>query len=162
MLIRKKRINHSSSSIRKANGPSRRVSAWRISRWPRHRQTRHLLEQTPQIHPVNPPPAPLFLPAPLLPHTPPLLTSFPRSKPRAVAPAPPQALTAPVAQAKNTAQAGSYGIQLGAFKSSAAAANKRWSTLGEGIPQAPGRPLADGVAEEDRLGNPVSLASRGA
>jgi cell division septation protein DedD len=57
------------------------------------------------------------------------------AKPRAAAPAPPQALTAPVAQAKNTAQAGSYGIQLGAFKSSAAAADQRWTHLEKEYPK---------------------------
>src|ERR1700682_4725531 len=57
------------------------------------------------------------------------------AKPRAAAPAPPQALTAPVAQAKNSAQAGSYGIQLGAFKSSAAAANQRWTHLEKEYPK---------------------------
>jgi cell division septation protein DedD len=57
------------------------------------------------------------------------------AKPRAAAPAPPQVLTAPVAQAKNTAQAGSYGIQLGAFKSSAAAANQRWTHLEKEYPK---------------------------
>ena len=56
-------------------------------------------------------------------------------KPRAAAPTPPPTPTAPVTPTKNTAPAGSYGIQLGAFKSSAAAANTRWTHLEKEYPQ---------------------------
>jgi cell division protein FtsN len=52
------------------------------------------------------------------------------AKPPAAAPTP-----APTAGAKPVAAAGSYGIQLGAFKSSAAAANKRWAHLNKEYPK---------------------------
>ncbi len=48
------------------------------------------------------------------------------------APAPP---ASPAKAAKPAASAGSYGIQLGAFKSSADAANKRWANLAKSYPK---------------------------
>ncbi len=56
------------------------------------------------------------------------------AKPSGAAPAPaPAASTAKVA--KPSAPAGAYGIQLGAFKSSADAANQRWANLDKAYPQ---------------------------
>ncbi len=52
--------------------------------------------------------------------------------PPAAAPAP---APAPAKSAKASEQAGSYGIQLGAFKSSAAAANRRWAHLDQEYPK---------------------------
>jgi cell division septation protein DedD len=42
---------------------------------------------------------------------------------------------APVKSAKASEQAGSYGIQLGAFKSSADTANRRWAHLDKEYPK---------------------------
>src|SRR6202166_2344695 len=55
----------------------------------------------------------------------------------AAAPAaqPPAAAPAPAKSAKPTAKAGSYGIQLGAFKSSTDAANHRWAQLEKEYPK---------------------------
>jgi cell division septation protein DedD len=57
----------------------------------------------------------------------------------ATPPAPPAAKPAPPAAPKSTAKppakAGSYGIQLGAFKSSADAANRRWAHLTKEYPK---------------------------
>jgi cell division protein FtsN len=58
--------------------------------------------------------------------------------PPAAAAKPPAAVPAPVPPAKSAnsvATAGSYGIQLGAFKSSADAANKRWAHLDKEYPK---------------------------
>src|SRR6266446_1536093 len=58
------------------------------------------------------------------------------AKPSAAAPPPAPAQTAsPAKAAKPSAPEGRYGIQLGAFKSSADAANKRWEHLDEAYPQ---------------------------
>jgi cell division septation protein DedD len=59
------------------------------------------------------------------------------AKPPAAAPAPTPAPTtgSPAKAAKPTATAGSYGIQLGAFKSSADAANQRWAHLDKTYPK---------------------------
>ena len=58
------------------------------------------------------------------------------AKPPAAAPPPAPAQTAsPAKAAKPSASEGRYGIQLGAFKSSADAANKRWEHLDEAYPQ---------------------------
>jgi cell division septation protein DedD len=54
----------------------------------------------------------------------------PAAKAPAAAPAP-----APAKSAKASEQAGSYGIQLGAFKSSADAANRRWAHLDKEYPK---------------------------
>jgi cell division septation protein DedD len=54
--------------------------------------------------------------------------------PAAKAP-PPAPATAPAKSAKASEQAGSYGIQLGAFKSSADAANRRWAHLDKEYPK---------------------------
>ncbi len=52
------------------------------------------------------------------------------------APAPASSAPAPVPKAaKSAVKAGSYGIQLGAFKSSADVANKRWSRLDKEYPK---------------------------
>jgi len=57
-------------------------------------------------------------------------------KPPAAAPAPaPVPTPSPAKVAKSAATAGSYGIQLGAFKSSADAANKRWAHLDKAYPK---------------------------
>jgi len=58
----------------------------------------------------------------------------PSAKPPAAASAPAPAGSAAKA-AKPAATAGSYGIQLGAFKSSADAANKRWTHLDKAYPK---------------------------
>jgi hypothetical protein len=77
-----------------------------------------------------------------------------RPRPMAAAkPAKPAAVAA-----KTPAGEGAYGIQLGAFKSSADAANKRWAHLEKEYPKALAGLVADGVAEEERLGNSVPLA----
>ena len=58
--------------------------------------------------------------------------------PSAPPPAPPAHVPAPAAQetaAKPAAKPGSYGIQLGAFKSSADAAHRRWSHLDKEYPK---------------------------
>jgi len=52
------------------------------------------------------------------------------AKPPAAGPAP-----SPAKSAKPSAPAGSYGIQLGAFKSSADAANRRWEHLDQSYPK---------------------------
>src|ERR1700692_427801 len=70
----------------------------------------------PAAHPAAPPPAPP-------PGTP------------AAAPAPKPAAAAPVPAAKPSGKAGSYGIQLGAFKPSADAANQRWAHLNKEYPK---------------------------
>ncbi len=58
------------------------------------------------------------------------------AKPSAAAPPPAPAQTAsPAKAAKPSAPEGRYGIQLGAFKSSADAANKRWEHLDDAYPQ---------------------------
>jgi cell division protein FtsN len=58
------------------------------------------------------------------------------AKPLAVAPAPaPTVSPAPAKGTKAAAAAGSYGIQLGAFKSSADAADKRWAHLDKAYPK---------------------------
>lgn len=57
----------------------------------------------------------------------------PVSPPAAARKAPPAA--APAKTSKPTESPGSYGIQLGAFKSSSAAANKRWTHLGKEYPK---------------------------
>src|SRR6202521_4330345 len=59
------------------------------------------------------------------------------AKPPAAAPAPTPAPTtgSPAKAAKPAATAGSYGIQLGAFKSSADAANQRWAHLDKEYPK---------------------------
>jgi len=51
------------------------------------------------------------------------------------APAPAASATSPAKVAKPSVPAGSYGIQLGAFKSSADAANKRWEYLDKAYPK---------------------------
>ncbi len=53
---------------------------------------------------------------------------------KAAAP-PPAAPAAPANAMKAAARAGSYGIQLGAFKSSADAANRRWTHLAKAYPK---------------------------
>ena len=53
----------------------------------------------------------------------------------ALVPAPAVSATSPAKAAKPSAPAGSYGIQLGAFKSSADAANKRWEDLDKAYPK---------------------------
>lgn len=59
-----------------------------------------------------------------------------KAKPPAAAPAPsPATAASPIKAAKPAAQAGSYGIQLGAFKASADAANKRWAHLDKEYPK---------------------------
>ncbi len=59
--------------------------------------------------------------------------------PAAAAPAAPTpaapAAPAPAAGAASQSKAGSYGVQLGAFKSSAAAANRRWAHLQKEYPK---------------------------
>jgi cell division protein FtsN len=50
-------------------------------------------------------------------------------------PAPPTKPAAPTARAAPESMAGSYGIQLGAFKSSADAANRRWAHLDKEYPK---------------------------
>src|ERR1700738_440833 len=58
------------------------------------------------------------------------------AKPSAAAPVPAPAPTGPPAKvAKPAATAGSYGVQLGAFKSSADAANTRWGHLDKAYPK---------------------------
>ena len=58
------------------------------------------------------------------------------AKPPAAVPVPVPATTAsPAKVAKPSAPVGSYGIQLGAFKSSADAANRRWTNLDKAYPQ---------------------------
>jgi cell division septation protein DedD len=62
----------------------------------------------------------------------------PSAKPPAAAPVPtpsPTASPTPTKVAKPAATAGSYGIQLGAFKSSADAANTRWAHLDKAYPK---------------------------
>jgi cell division septation protein DedD len=60
----------------------------------------------------------------------------PAAAPRpAAAPAPAPAPAAPLQAAKTAVKAGSYGIQLGAFKSSADAANRRWARLDKEYPK---------------------------
>jgi cell division protein FtsN len=60
----------------------------------------------------------------------------PSAKPPAAAPAQaPAPAGSPATVAKSAATAGSYGIQLGAFKSSADAANKRWAHLDKAYPK---------------------------
>jgi cell division septation protein DedD len=60
----------------------------------------------------------------------------PSAKPPAAAPAQaPAPAGSPAKVAKSAATAGSYGIQLGAFKSSADAANKRWAHLDKAYPK---------------------------
>jgi cell division protein FtsN len=49
--------------------------------------------------------------------------------------APPAKATKPASKASSTAAAGSYGIQLGAFKSGAAAAHERWAHLRAQYPE---------------------------
>lgn len=56
------------------------------------------------------------------------------AKPPAAAPVPAPSASPPKA-AKPAAAAGSYGIQLGAFKSSASAANRRWANLAKAYPK---------------------------
>ena len=56
------------------------------------------------------------------------------AKPPAAAPAP-APTASPAKAAKPSAPEGSYGIQLGAFKSSTDAANKRWAHLDKAYPQ---------------------------
>jgi cell division protein FtsN len=79
--------------------------------------------------PGNPPTGNSNAPAPAPPSPP---------KPPAAAPAPaatPAPAGSPARVAKSAATAGSYGIQLGAFKSSADAANKRWAHLDKAYPK---------------------------
>jgi cell division protein FtsN len=79
--------------------------------------------------PGNPPAGNSNAPAPAPPSPP---------KPPAAAPAPaaiPAPAGSPARVAKSAATAGSYGIQLGAFKSSADAANKRWAHLDKAYPK---------------------------
>ena len=58
------------------------------------------------------------------------------AKPPAPLPSVPRATNAPAPKGtKTTAETGSYGIQLGAFKSSAAAANRRWAHLDKASPK---------------------------
>jgi len=59
-------------------------------------------------------------------------TAAAAAKPPAVAPAP---TASPAKVAQPSAPAGSYGIQLGAFKSSADAANRRWEHLDKAYPK---------------------------
>jgi len=59
----------------------------------------------------------------------------PPARTPAAAPAPKPAAAAPVPAAKPSGKAGSYGIQLGAFKSSADAANQRWAHLDKEYPK---------------------------
>ena len=59
----------------------------------------------------------------------------PPAKSPAAAPAPKPVAAAPVPAAKPSGKAGSYGIQLGAFKSSADAANQRWAHLDKEYPK---------------------------
>jgi cell division protein FtsN len=58
----------------------------------------------------------------------------PAAAPPPAAP-PPSAPTPPPASAKPAAKTGSYGVQLGAFKSGADAANKRWARLNKEYPK---------------------------
>lgn len=76
--------------------------------------------------PGNPPPGSPTAPAPA-----------PSAKPPAAAPppAPTPNIGSPAKAAKPAATAGSYGIQLGAFKSSADAANQRWAHLDQTYPK---------------------------
>jgi cell division septation protein DedD len=63
-------------------------------------------------------------------------TAAAAAKPPAAAPVQAQApVASPAKVAKPSAPAGSYGIQLGAFKSSADAANRRWEHLDKAYPQ---------------------------
>jgi cell division septation protein DedD len=63
-------------------------------------------------------------------------TAAAAAKPPAAAPVQAQApVASPAKVAKPSAPAGSYGIQLGAFKSSADAANRRWDHLDKAYPQ---------------------------
>jgi cell division protein FtsN len=57
------------------------------------------------------------------------------SAPPAAAPPPPASTHAPAAAAAKPAKTGSYGVQLGAFKSGADAANKRWAHLNKEYPK---------------------------
>jgi cell division protein FtsN len=58
------------------------------------------------------------------------------AKPSVAAPVPaPAQIASPAKAAKPAAPAGSFGIQLGAFKSSADAANQRWAHLDKDYPQ---------------------------
>ena len=59
----------------------------------------------------------------------------PPARTPAAAPAPKPAAAAPAPAAKPSGKAGSYGIQLGAFKSSADAANQRWAHLDKEYPK---------------------------
>jgi len=61
-------------------------------------------------------------------------TAAAAAKPAAAAPAP-APTASPAKVAKPSEPAGSYGIQLGAFKSSADAANRRWTHLDKAYPQ---------------------------
>jgi cell division protein FtsN len=66
----------------------------------------------------------------------PAAAPVPSAKPPAAASAPAPAPVGSAAKvAKPAATAGSYGIQLGAFKSSADAANKRWTHLDKAYPK---------------------------
>jgi cell division septation protein DedD len=63
-------------------------------------------------------------------------TAIAAAKPPAAAPAPSPSAAAPAKKAaKPAATAGSYGIQLGAFKASADAANSRWAHLDKEYPK---------------------------
>jgi cell division protein FtsN len=68
------------------------------------------------------------------PSTPPATAEPPAAPAKAAAPAKPPAAKAP-APTKAHAAAGPYGVQLGAFKSGADAANKRWAKLQKEYPK---------------------------
>jgi cell division protein FtsN len=69
------------------------------------------------------------------PAAPPKLNSAPAAAPTAPAAPAMSAKPAPAAGSGTSKASGSYGIQLGAFKSSAEAANRRWAHLDEEYPQ---------------------------